>query len=123
MPPALRLGRRRLYQASMYSMTAVLAASLLLKRSWWYISVFRCEKKFSATELSQHTPTAPMDWVMPFPPHHFWNSSEVYCDPRSELSRIRLNSDYAEKNVKPRLGSLRLWFGGHGPVPRLNVSA
>jgi putative transposase len=33
------------------------------------------------------------------------------------------HSDYAEKNVKPRLGSLRLWFGGRWPVPRLNVSA
>ena len=36
---------------------------------------------------------------------------------------VIFHSDYAEKNVKPRLGSLRLWFGGHGPVPRLNVSA
>jgi hypothetical protein len=26
----------------------------------------------------------------------------VYCTPRSELSRIRLNTDYAEFGVKPR---------------------
>ena len=25
--------------------------------------------------------------------HHFWNRPDVYCLPRSELSRIRLNSD------------------------------
>ena len=34
---------------------------------------------------------------------------------------VIFHSDYAEKNVKPRLGSLRLWFGAHRPVPRLNV--
>jgi hypothetical protein len=30
----------------------------------------------------------------------------VYCDSASELSRIRLNSDYAEVGVKPRNGGL-----------------
>ncbi len=34
------------------------------------------------------------------------NRSEVYCDPASELSRIRLNSDYAEVGVKPGNGGL-----------------
>ena len=33
------------------------------------------------------------------------------------------HSDYAEKNVKPSLGSLPLWFGGRVPFPRLKVSA
>ncbi|MET3144179.1 UNVERIFIED_ORG: transposase [Arthrobacter sp. UYEF2] len=33
------------------------------------------------------------------------------------------HSDYAEKIVKPSLGSLPLWFRGCVPVPRLNVSA
>ncbi|TFB87923.1 hypothetical protein E3O11_02225 [Cryobacterium levicorallinum] len=31
-----------------------------------------------------------MTW---FAAHHFWNRLDVYCVPRSELSRIRLNSD------------------------------
>jgi putative transposase len=32
------------------------------------------------------------------------------------------HSDYAEKDVKPRLGSLPLWFEGRRAVSRLNVS-
>jgi putative transposase len=44
----------------------------------------------------------------------------------AETTRIESNviwhSDYAEKNVKPRLGSLRLWFLGCWSVSRLNVS-
>lgn len=41
-PPALRLGRRRLYQPSIQSITAVLAASLLAKVRWC-ISVFAAQ--------------------------------------------------------------------------------
>jgi hypothetical protein len=36
------------------------------------------------------------------------NSAEVYWQPRSELSRLRLNSDYAEVGVKPRNCGLAL---------------
>ena len=32
------------------------------------------------------------------------------------------HSDYAEKIVKPGMGSLGLWFGGRRPVPRHKVS-
>jgi hypothetical protein len=35
-------------------------------------------------------------------PNHS-SRAEVYWQPRSELSRIRLNSDYAEVCVKPRI--------------------
>jgi len=42
---------------------------------------------------SQHTPTSPQDNVTWFLVAHFSTSSEVYWEPRSELSRIRLNTD------------------------------
>ena len=67
-----------MYQASMYSMTAVRAERWFEKLCWWNISVFRWEKNDSATALSQHTPTAPIDWVMPFETHQSWNWVEVY---------------------------------------------
>jgi hypothetical protein len=47
-------------------------------------------------------------------------TSEVYWDPASELSRIRVNSDYVEVWVKPRIQGLA-WSNGAGHlIPRLN---
>ena len=40
----------------------------------------------------------------------------------ADLTGLVHHSDYAEVIVKPRLGSLPLWFRGRWPVPRLNVS-
>lgn len=45
-------GRRRFYQDSIYSITAVRAAKWFSRWCWKYISVFICEKKLSATALS-----------------------------------------------------------------------
>ena len=39
-------GRRRFYQDSIHSITAVRAANWFLKWCWKYISVLICEKKF-----------------------------------------------------------------------------
>ncbi|AOT05758.1 hypothetical protein ASPU41_20105 (plasmid) [Arthrobacter sp. U41] len=58
--------------------------------------------------LSQHTPVRPIEERMPRPATRALKSVEVYTLPRSLLSRIRLNSDYAEKTVKPRLRLLLL---------------
>jgi len=43
-----------------------------------------------------------MDGTMPSAARWAVNAMEVYCDPASELNRIRFNSDYAEDGVKPR---------------------
>jgi len=40
------------------------------------------------------------------------NSADVYWVPRSELSGTRLNSDYAEVLVKPRIRVLACVGGG-----------
>ncbi|KGJ73398.1 hypothetical protein GY21_11305 [Cryobacterium roopkundense] len=52
--------------------------------------------------LSQQIPVYPIDRVMPFFAAKTVICSDAYCVPRSELYRIRLNSDYAEDDVKPR---------------------
>ncbi len=69
-------------------------------------SVFRCEKKLSAMALSKALPVFPCDWTIPSFDNTSLNAPEEYCDPRSLLSRIRLNSDYAEVFIKPRNQSL-----------------
>jgi hypothetical protein len=43
-----------------------------------------------------------MDGTMPSAARWAVNAMQVYCDPASVLSRTRLNSDYAEVDVKPR---------------------
>ena len=43
-----------------------------------------------------------MDWVTLFAAHQPWNPAEVYCEPRSELSRIRLNSDAGSQYTSTR---------------------
>ncbi len=47
-------------------------------------------------------PTASTEGWMPASAGRSANRIEVYCDPRSVLSRTRLNQDYAEVRVKPR---------------------
>jgi hypothetical protein len=44
----------------------------------------------------------------------------VYCDPASVLSRIRLNTDYAEVCVKPEEPWLGRCWRDRRLVPRLN---
>jgi hypothetical protein len=62
----------------------------------------RREKNDSIAALSLEEPTRPIDPRSPL----FFSSRTTRLDlnwlPRSELSRIRLNSDYAEDDVKPR---------------------
>jgi hypothetical protein len=55
----------------------------------------------SANALSEASPTLPMDAAMPSRTRVSANAMDVYCDPASALSRIRLNSDYADVCVKP----------------------
>ncbi|OOK68001.1 hypothetical protein BZL30_5945 [Mycobacterium kansasii] len=52
-----------------------------------------------------------MDPAMSQRPNAWTNRRLRNCDPRSELSRIRLNADYAEVCVKPRICGdvLRSW--------------
>jgi hypothetical protein len=59
------------------------------------------EKNNLATALSQHCPLRPADSVTWQSPASSANAAEVYWQPRSELNRIRFNSDYAEVDVKP----------------------
>ena len=49
-----------------------------------------------------NTPVLPTGWTISRPLIAWANSLDMYWLPRSELSRIRLNSDYAEVGVKPR---------------------
>jgi hypothetical protein len=42
-----------------------------------------------------------MDGTMPSAARWAVNAIEVYCDPASELNRVRFNSDYADVDVKP----------------------
>ena len=60
------------------------------------------EKKLSIAALSPAAPTRPMDPASLYPFRARWNFRERNCDPLSELTRIRVNSDYAEVFVKPR---------------------
>ena len=46
---------------------------------------------------------------------------DVYWEPASELSRTRLNSDYAEVDVMPRNPVLASAGAGWWLVPRLNI--
>ena len=75
----------------------------------------------SARALSSASPTVPTDGVSPASSRVWANRTEVYCDPASVLSRIRLNSDYAEVGVKPE--KLRMAWSGRAcwRIPRLNV--
>jgi hypothetical protein len=50
------------------------------------------------------------------------NRIEVYCEPASLLSRIRLNADYAGVCVKPRMCRDACAHGGGWRISRLNVS-
>jgi hypothetical protein len=90
-----------LYQA-MYSTTARQAPVRVGHARVSASSPLREAKKLSATALSQHWPLRPTDKVTWQSPARAANAAEVYWQPRSELSRIRLNSDYAEDGVKPR---------------------
>ena len=56
----------------------------------------------SARALSRASPTVPTEGVSPASSRVWANRTEVYCEPASELNRIRFNSDYAEDGVKPR---------------------
>ena len=55
----------------------------------------------SASALSRASPTVPTEGVSPASSRAWANRTEVYCEPASELNRIRFNSDYAEDGVKP----------------------
>lgn len=60
----------------------------------------------SSLSQSQQTPVRPTDCSTPSTLYTACIWAEVNCVPRSELNRIRFNSDYAEKSVKPKLGVL-----------------
>src|SRR5260370_28954365 len=55
----------------------------------------------SASALSRASPAVPTEGVSPASSRVWANPTEVYCDPASVLSRIRLNTDYAEGSVEP----------------------
>jgi hypothetical protein len=60
------------------------------------------ECQLSITALSSADPTRPIDWAMPHRVQAVWKVPAVNSLPWSLLSRIRLNTDYAEVFVKPR---------------------
>ena len=66
------------------------------------------DHRFSDRALSKLSPTPPVDGAMPASSRRWVNRIEVYWQPLSLLSRIRLNSDYAEVCVKPRICGDRL---------------
>jgi hypothetical protein len=59
------------------------------------------EKNDSARALSWRWPVRPADRVTRQSLAWAAWAAEVYWQPRSELNRIRFNSDYAEVDVKP----------------------
>ena len=56
----------------------------------------------SARALSYESPTDPIEGTAPISSRRSPYRIDVNWDPASELSRIRLNSDYAEVGVKPK---------------------
>ena len=56
----------------------------------------------SAKELSKLSPTVPIKATAPASVSRSEYRIEVYWVPASLLTRIRVNSDYAEVDVKPR---------------------
>ena len=74
----------------------------------------------SARALSRASPTVPIEGVSPASSRVWANRTEVYCDPASVLSRVRLNSDYAEVCVKPRNPDSAMSGGLARLIPRLN---
>jgi hypothetical protein len=90
----------RLYQA-MYSTTARLAPARVGQARASMSSPLSEEENDSASALSQHWPVRPTDRVTSQSSASSAYAAEVYWQPRSELNRIRFNSDYAEVDVKP----------------------
>jgi hypothetical protein len=97
--------------SSMNAATARLACSRVAKWRRLSNSNSRVELNDSETALSRAEPVRPMDWVTPALRQAFTKRLPVYSPPWSVLSRIRLNSDYAEVCVKPRMSGdgLRSW--------------
>jgi hypothetical protein len=62
----------------------------------------RVECHDSMTALSSADPGRPIDWETDSRLQAARNAAAVYSLPWSVLSRIRLNTDYAEDGVKPR---------------------
>ncbi len=78
---------------------------------WWHISFFSIEKNDSATALSQHDPVRPQDKRTSIERAARANSLDVYCDPRSELSRTRLSSDRGSRSYGwQRVGGWAQWW-------------
>jgi hypothetical protein len=73
-------------------------------------SPFSEAKNDSDRALSQHWPVRPSDSVTSWSLARAAKAAEVYWQPRSELNRIRFNSDYAEVDVKPE--NLRIACSG-----------
>jgi hypothetical protein len=75
---------------------------------WWTRSFFRLAKNDSASALSEQMPVRPNECRSPSSASLSEYSADVCWVPRSELRRIRFNSDYAEVSIKPRKQRWRL---------------
>jgi len=102
--------RRTVLYSSIQAATPARAAALVAKCSRRRSSNSTVECHDSITALSSADPGRPIDCRMPSRVQARRNSRAVYSLPWSELSRIRLNSDYAEDGVKPR--NLRMACSG-----------
>ncbi len=85
----------------MYSKAACLTCARLFHACRWMSSFLNVAFHDSAAALSKQMPVCPTDGMIPLERQASRNALPVYWLPRSELSRIRLNSDYAEVDVKP----------------------
>ncbi len=89
----LLCSRVPLYQP-MYSTTARQAPARVGHACRSSSSPLMEPKKLSASALSQHWPVRPCDRSIRQSAARAANAAEVHWQPRSELSRIRLNSDH-----------------------------
>ena len=91
-----------LYQPSIQSKTARRKPEMVGQGLRSMSSLFIEAKNDSATALSQHVPLRPSDNKMPWSVASWRKSRLVYWHPLSELTGIRLSSDYAGVFIKPR---------------------
>ena len=100
--------RRVVLYSSIQAATLARAAARVGKSSRERSSNSRVECQASMAALSSAEPGRPIDWEMPSRVQAARTRPAVYSLPWSVLSRLRLNSDYAEVSVKPRNCGLAL---------------
>src|SRR5260370_29881425 len=101
-PPVRRITRRVLYQPAHSQVAASTRAGVSHGPRWPVTSVLYRPMTDSASALSYESPTLPTDGAMPAAASPAPYRLDRYSLPASLLSRLRLNSDYAEVGVKPR---------------------